>query len=442
MRKQKKINTQKSQKLWDEAKSIIPGGSQLLSKRAEMALPGLWPAYFKEAKGVEVTDLDGNTYVDMTHMSVGACTLGYRDPDVNKAVKQAINKGTMSSLNAPEEVELARVLLRLHPWAGMVRYARAGGEAMSIAVRIARAHTGKDKVAFCGYHGWHDWYLSTNLASEKNLDGQHLSGLSPVGVPKSLAQTAIPFHYNRIDELEAILKTHDIGVIVMEPIRHQEPKDDFLKKVRALATKNHIVLVFDEISAGFRLTLGGAHLLYDVEPDIAVFSKAISNGYPMSAIIGRSVVMDIAQETFISSTYWTERVGLTAALATIGKMKEKQVPKHLEKIGKLIEKGWLSAAKKHGLDIVTEGPMCLVSFSFHYSSAQEIKTLFTQEMLRRGFLAGLSVYVSYAHKEHHVRRYLQAVDEVFGLIAQAIKESKVRILLEGPVAHTGFSRLT
>ncbi len=442
MKKQEKIKTVRSQKLWKKAKSLIPGGSQLLSKRAEMALPELWPAYFQEAKGVEVTDLDGNTYVDMTHMSVGSCTLGYRDADVNRAVKRAIDKGTMSSLNAPEEVELAQVLLRLHPWAHMVRYARAGGEAMSIAVRIARARTGKDKVAFCGYHGWHDWYLSTNLASVKNLDGQHLSGLSPIGVPKNLTDTAIPFHYNRIDELEDILKKHDIGTIVMEPIRHQEPKNDFLKKVRALASKHHIILIFDEISAGFRLTLGGSHLLYGVEPDIAVFSKAISNGYPMAAIIGRREVMDIVQETFISSTYWTERVGLVAALATIEKMKMKKVSKHLEQIGAEIEQGWIVSAKKHNLLIQTEGPMCLVSFAFQYSNAQEIKTLFTQEMLRRGFLAGLSVYVSYAHKETHVRHYLKAIDEVFSLIARAIQEGKVSSLLEGPVAHSGFARLT
>jgi glutamate-1-semialdehyde 2,1-aminomutase len=442
MKKTRQLKTGKSQRLWKEAKKVIPGGSQLLSKRAEMALPELWPAYFSKAKGVEVTDLDGNTYIDMTHMSVGSCTLGYRDPDVNSAVKKAIDKGTMTTLNAPEEVELASVLLKLHPWAGMVRYARAGGEAMSIAIRIARAASGRDKVAFCGYHGWHDWYLSTNLSSAKNLDGQHLSGLSTVGVPKHLADTALPFHYNRIDELEEILRQNDVGVIVMETIRHQEPKDDFLQKVRALATKHNCVLVFDEISAGFRLTLGGAHLLYGVDPDIAVFSKAISNGYPMSAIIGRSEVMDVAQESFISSTYWTERVGLVAALATIDKMKKKNVSRHLEKIGTLIEKGWIAAAKKHGLTIETEGPMCLVSLAFKYPNAQEVKTLFTQEMLRRGFLAGLSVYVSYAHKELHVKKYMKAIDEVFAILAQAIAEGNVKELLEGPVAHSGFARLT
>ncbi len=438
----KKISTKKSQKLWSEAKKIIPGGSQLLSKRVEMALPEQWPAYFIKAKGVEITDLDGNKFIDMTHMSVGACTLGYADSDVNKSVKKAIDQGTMSSLNAPEEVELAKLLLKIHPWAGMVRYARTGGESMSVAVRIARAYAKKDVIAFCGYHGWHDWYLSTNLASGDNLNGQHLSGLSPKGVPKGLRETAIPFHYNNISELEAIIDKHEVGVIVMETLRHTEPKDDFLQKVRALATKHNIVLVFDEISSGFRLNVGGAHMQYKVYPDIAVLGKAISNGYPMGAIIGRKEVMDIAQETFISSTHWTERVGFVAALATIKKMREKKVPKHLERIGKLIEKGWISLAKKHGIDITTEGPMALVTLSFNYQNKLEIKTLFTQEMLKRGFLAGLSVYVSYAHKEKHIRKYLQAVDEVFGIIKKGIKEKNISDLLEGPVAHAGFARLT
>lgn len=442
MKNIKKISTKKSQALWKEAKRIIPGGSQLLSKRAEMALPEQWPAYYIKAKGVEIIDLDGNKLIDMTHMSVGACTLGYADPDVNKAVKRAVDEGTMSTLNAPEEVELANVLLKMHPWAHMVRYARTGGESMSIAVRIARAKSGKDTVAFCGYHGWHDWYLSTNLASEKNLDGIHLSGLSPKGIPRGLADTAIPFHYNRIDELEAAIAKHDIGVIVMEPMRHQEPKDNFLEKVREIATKNNIVLVFDEISSGFRMHMGGVHLKFGVIPDIAVLGKAISNGYPMAAIIGKREVMDVAEESFISSTYWTERVGLVAALATIKKMKAVKLQAHLQKIGKQIEKGWILHAKKHGLNIATEGPMSLVSLSFKYPNAQEIKTLFTQEMLKRGFLAGLSVYVSYAHKEAHVKKYLTAIDEVFGIIKDAIETDTVGMLLEGPVAHSGFARLT
>lgn len=437
-----KISTKKSQKAWEEAKKIIPGGNQLLSKRGEMSLPGKWPAYFTNAKGVTITDIDGNTFIDMTHMSVGASTLGYADPDVNKAVKKVIDAGSISTLNPPEELELAKLLLEIHPWAGMVRYARTGGEAMMIAVRISRAFSGKDKIAFCGYHGWHDWYLSTNLSSDKNLDGHHLSGLNPLGVPRALVNSAIPFHYNKIEELEKIVESDDVGVIIMETIRHQEPQNGFLEKVRKIATDKKIVLIFDEISAGFRLCIGGAHLKYGVNPDVAVFSKSISNGFPMAAVIGRKEIMNMAQDTFISSSYWSERIGPTAAIATIKKMKKAKMPQHLEKIGKMIEGGWISLSKKHELDISTIGPYSLVTFSFNYKNALELKTLFSQEMLKRGFLASLSVYVSLCHTEAHINKYLRAVDEVFCIISKGIKSGSVQGLLEGPIAHSGFARLT
>src|SRR3989344_9333063 len=216
----KKISIKKGIALWNKAKKIIPGGNQLLSKRSEMFLPDGWPSYFKKAKGAEVWDLDGNKFIDMSIMGIGSCVLGYADPDVNKAVEKAVREGSMNTLNSPEEVELAELLLKIHPWAGMVRYARGGGEAASIAIRIARAYTGKDKIAFCGYHGWHDWYLSSNLAGDKNLDGHLLPGLKPKGVPRGLQGTALPFHYNNIEELESIMaKNSDIGCIVMEPAR-------------------------------------------------------------------------------------------------------------------------------------------------------------------------------------------------------------------------------
>ncbi|HEY4511325.1 MAG TPA: aminotransferase class III-fold pyridoxal phosphate-dependent enzyme [Candidatus Paceibacterota bacterium] len=436
-----KKNKGKSQNLWKEAKKIIPGGNQLLSKRAEMFAPDQWPAYFKKARGIKVTDLDGRTYLDFSRMGIGSCVLGYADPDVNRAVKKAIDSGSMSTLNSPEEVSLAKILIRLHPWAQMVRYARTGGEAMSIAVRIARAASGKDTVAFCGYHGWHDWYLSGNLASDKNLDGHLLPGLLPKGVPRGLIHTAIPFRYNHIEELEAIVARHDVGVIVIEPYRHEEPKEGFLQKVKEIARKVGATLVFDEVSAAFRRNAGGVHLLYGVNPDIAVLAKAMSNGYPMAAIIGTKKVMEAAQGTFISSTYWTERVGPVAALATIHKFIKKKVHLHLAKIGKEIEAGWIALASKHGIAITTEGPYAMVGLSFNDSNKQELKTLFVQEMLKRGFLTELSIYVTYAHTSSDVKKYLKAVDGVFNIIARAIKEGTVGSLLEGPVAHSGFARL-
>ncbi|MGC9605532.1 MAG: aminotransferase class III-fold pyridoxal phosphate-dependent enzyme [Minisyncoccia bacterium] len=434
--------TGKSQQLWRKAKKLIPGGSQLLSKRAEMFLPEQWPAYYKKAKGAEVTDLDGKKYIDMSLMGVGACVLGYADPDVDKAVKKAIDAGSMSTLNVPEEVELAELLISLHPWIEMVRYARTGGEAMAVAVRIARAYSKKSKVAFSGYHGWHDWYLSTNIGAKDNLAGIHLAGLEPSGVPKELKDTSIPFHYNDIERLRAIVKEHDIGAIVLEPMRHQEPKDGFLQEVRKIADRIGAVLVFDEISSGFRMQVGGIHAKFGVTPDIAVFGKAMSNGYPMAVITGKKRFMEAAQGTFISSTYWTEKIGPAAALATIKKMQEKDVPAHIDKIGKMIWKGWEQAAKKHGLGIVVEGPTALVNFAFKYKNVLELKTLFTQEMLRLGFLAVPIVYVSYAHTEEHVKKYLAAVDEVFGILVKAIKDGNVRGKIDGPVCHGGFERLT
>jgi len=432
----------KGVKLWQRAKKIIPGGSQLLSKRSEMFLPEQWPSYFTKAKGAEVWDLDGNKYLD-TYFNVGACILGYADPDVNRAVKQRIDKSNVSTLNCPEEIELAELLCRLHPWAKMVRYARGGGEAMVVAVRIARAYTGRDKVAFCGYHGWQDWYLAANLADDKNLDGHLLPGLEPKGVPRGLKGTAIPFNYNQIEELEWIVKENkDIGVIAMEPIRYHEPKDNFLVKVRQIADRIGAVLIFDEITIGWRLAYGGAHLKYGVNPDIAVFAKAMSNGFPMAAVIGAKEVMQAAQTTFISSTYWTDGIGSAAALTTIKKMIAKKVPKHLEKIGKSIKQGLEQAAKNNKLKVSVIGFPPLLAFSFDYEDSEAIRTLFIQEMLKRKILAGNNIDISYGFKPEHVKKYLTAVNEVFGVLQRAIERKEVRQLLKGPVAHSGFKRLT
>jgi glutamate-1-semialdehyde 2,1-aminomutase len=435
-------NKNSGQKLWDRAKKIIPGGNQLLSKRAEMFLPGGWPAYYKKAKGIEITDLDGKKYLDFSLMGVGSCILGYADPDINKAVKKAIDDGSMSTLNCPEEVELAEQLLSLHPWPGMVRFARAGGEANTIALRIARASSGKDKVAFCGYHGWHDWYLSSNLASDKNLDGHLLPGLEPKGVPRGLLLTALPFRYNHSEELEAIIKKHDIGVIFLESVRHNDPENNFLEKVREIALRIGAILIFDEISSGFRDRLGGAYTRFGVEPDMVVYGKALGNGFPIAAIVGRKEIMDAAQKTFISSTYWTERIGPVAALAVMKKFKKENVASYIKTIGAEISKGWEKLAQKHNLKIDVHGPEYVINFAFNYHNAQELKTLFIQEMLDLGFLSTNLVYVTFAHKKSHVKKYLKAVDKVFGILKESINKNDTKSRLRGPVAHTGFHRLT
>jgi glutamate-1-semialdehyde aminotransferase len=423
---------------------MIPGGTQLFSKRPEMFLPEQWPCYYSRAKGALVWDLDGNKYLDMSYMGIGACALGYADRDVDSAVKEAIASGSMCTLNCPEEVELAGLLLELHPWADNVRYARTGGEAMAIAVRIARARTKRDRIAFCGYHGWHDWYLAANLGGRDELGGHLLPGLPPAGVPGCLKNTALAFHYNRIEQLKEIVLRYgsDLAAVVMEPVRNHEPEPGFLEEVREIASYFGAVLIFDEVSSGWRLNAGGAHLVYGVNPDIAVFAKAMSNGYPMAAVIGRGDVMQAAQDSFISSTYWTERVGPVAALATIGKYKKFNVAGHLVETGRRVQKGWQSAAEHNGLKIRISGIPPLAHFSFEYENSQAVRTLFTQEMLSRGFLATGAFYASYAHDESRVRYYLEAVEDSFAIIRRAIENNSVEKLLKGPVAHSGFYRLT
>jgi len=374
-------------------------------------------------------------------MGVGACILGYSDDDINNAVKKAIDDGSMCTLNCPEEIELAELLLKLNPWAGMVRYTKTGGEAVAIAVRIGRAHTRKDKVAFCGYHGWHDWYLSANLADDKNLDGHLLPGLEPNGVPRGLKGTAIPFEYNNTDALKKIVQDKDVGVIVVETIRHHEPKKGFLESVQEIAKEIGAVLIFDEITSGFRINVGGAYEKYNVQPDIVVYGKAIGNGFPIAAIVGKKEVMDSAQTSFISSTFWTERTGLVASITTINKMIKNNVPDHLIKMGELISEGWRSLAKKHNLNIKVVGIPPLTTFMIQHKDSQALHTLFTQEMLDRGYIASKNVYVSYSHNEEIIKKYLNNVDEVFSIMSKAIVDKKIHKLLKGPVAHTGFKRL-
>jgi glutamate-1-semialdehyde aminotransferase len=434
----------KGQELWNRAKKIIPGGNQLLSKRSEQFLPDIWPAYYHHAKGDKVWDLDGNQFIDMCIMGIGACPLGYADPDVDSAVTATIRKGTMCTLNCPEEVELAETLIRIHPWSGMVRYARCGGEAMAVAVRIARASTGKDIVAFCGYHGWHDWYLSANLADDKALDGHLLPGLSPSGVPRSLSGTSLPFRYNHAEDLRAIQdKTKDkLAAIIIEPVRDKEPEKEFLQEIKSIVNETGAILIVDEVSAGFRLTTGGAHLLYDITPDICVFAKGMSNGYPMAAILGKEEVMQASQDTFISSTYWTERIGPVAALATITKYKSDSVPDTLITAGKRVQEGWEKAAKHTGLELDVGGIYPLSHFSIKTNNPLAAQTYYTQIMLEDGFLAGKAFYASYAHTDRHLKQYLEATEEAFEEIASALEEGTLLRKLNGPVAHAGFHRLT
>lgn len=432
----------KGQELYKKAKTLIPGGTMLLSKRPEMFLPDQWPSYFSSAKGCTVWDLDGNTLIDMSIMGIGTNTLGYGHPKVDEAVLATIKKGNMSTLNCPEEVYLAEKLIEINPWADMVRFARSGGEANSIAIRIARAASGKDKVAICGYHGWHDWYLSANHNGEDGLSNHLLAGLSPLGVPKNLKDTVFPFNYNHIEELEEIIKHHELGVIKMEVMRNFGPENDFLQKVRELATKHGIVLVFDECTSGFRETYGGIYQKFGVEPDLAMYGKTIGNGYALTAVVGRKEVMEAAQKTFISSTFWTERIGPTAALATLQVMQELKSWEIITNIGKKMREGWQKLADGHQLSISIAGIPSLSTYQFVSEHALAYKTLITQEMLAKGYLASTNFYASIAHNEETLGKYFEALDEVYKLISSCEKgQHQIEDLLHGPICHAGFKRL-
>lgn len=436
-----------NQALYRLARTLIPGGTQLLSKRPEMFAPDQWPAYYREAHGVEIVDFDGRKFVDMTSTGIGACLLGYCDPDVTAAVVRRVQAGSMCTLNSPDEVELAQLLLEIHPWAQNVRYGRAGGESMAIAARIARAKTGRDVIAFCGYHGWHDWYLAANRVpggATDALQGHLLPGLSPRGVPAHLAETALPFNFNKIDELAAIVSRHgkNLAAVIMEPTRSVDPAPGFLEGVREICDRTGAVLVFDEVTAGWRMTLGGSHLRYAVRPDIAVFAKAIGNGHPMAAIIGRAEVMQAAQDSFISSTYWTEGIGPAAGLATVRKMKSIDLPGHVTRIATRLRNGLAEIAKRHKLPLAISGHPSLTFLSFEHPDSLALQTLWTVRMLDRGILAGSGFYATWAHQEAHVDQYLAATDEIAPELAQAIRENDIHERIGGPVRHAGFARLS
>jgi len=431
----------KGQKLWKRAKHIIPGGNMLLSKRAEMFLPDQWPAYFSKTKGCRVWDLDENEYIDMSIMGIGTNILGYAHPEVDEAVSKIVQSGNMSTFNCPEEVYLAEKLIELNPWSDMVRFARSGGEANAIAIRISRASSGKDKIAICGYHGWHDWYLSANLGNDSSLDGHLIPGLDPKGVPRNLKNTVFPFTYNNYDELEALVKNHNIGVIKMEVQRSEPPEEEFLEKVRKLATINGIILIFDECTSGFRETFGGIYKKYGVEPDMAIFGKALGNGYAITAVVGRREIMESAQSTFISSTFWTERIGPAAALKTLEIMEREESWSQITNTGLKIRKSWQQLADKHELLISHSGIPSLTRFSFNSANALAYKTLITQEMLKNGYLAGDCVYVSTEHSPKIIKGYVEALEPIFGLIKECEEGRDVMTLLNGDVCHKGFKRL-
>ena len=426
--------------MWKRATKVIGGGNMLLSKRPDIHLPDKWPTYYDKARGCQVIDLDGNKLNDLYLMGVGTNILGYANSRVDQKVSETIQKGNMSTLNCKEEVLLAEKLVSIHPWLEKARFARTGGEANAIAVRLARAYTGKDKIAICGYHGWHDWYLATNLGSDENLAPHLLPGLNPLGVPNGLGGTVVPFNFNDLEGVKKILEQNDIAAVKMEVERNIKPDVGFLEEIREICSNKGVVLIFDECTSGFRETFGGLHKKYNVQPDMCILGKALGNGYAVTAVLGKGDIMDKAEETFISSTFWTERIGSVAAIETLDIMEETKSWEIITQKGQYVKSEWMKIAQENGLNINISGLDALASFTIEKYDSRVIKTFILQEMLKRGFLAGMSLYVSVAHEDWIIKDYIKNLKEVFEDIAMTNNDGLIK-KIEGKLSSDGFARL-
>jgi len=431
--------------LYARALELIPGGTQLVSRRPNRVAYGVSPIYATRAQGARFWDVDGFEYIDWIS-GIGSILLGYADPVVDAAVMQQIGRGTIYSVNHELELELAEELCQTIPCAEMVRYAKCGGEACAMAVRIARGATGRDKVLFCGYHGWHDWYLAANLDADASLNAHLFPGIEPIGVPKSLAGTAIPFPYGDLAALGELLDRHrgEIAAVIMEPLRSEWPADGYLAGVAQLARDHHAVLIFDEVSTGLRYGLGGVQGRLGVIPDLAVFAKSLSNGYPMAAVVGRRAVMEPAARMFISSTYWSDTLGLTAALTTLRECRRRRVPEQIESYGARLKVALNQVAAETGCPVLCRGTDQHPQLQFDVTNSTlraQIITLYIQEMAKRGCHGYASFYLNAAQGEADLQQTCDAARETFTIIREAIDTETVAPRLECDLQQDAFRRL-
>jgi len=435
----------RSMALHERATQLIPGATQLISRRPDRTAFGVSPIYAEWARGARFWDVDGFEYIDWMS-GIGSILLGYADAEVDEAVREQISRGTIYAVNHELEIELAEELCRSIPCAEMVRYAKCGGEACAIAVRIARGVTGRDKILFCGYHGWHDWYLAANLAEEANLNSHLFPGIEATGVPRALAGTALPFAYGDLAALSELLEQNrgEVAAVIMEPLRSVLPEPGYLAGVSQLAHQHGAVFIFDEVSAGLRFSSGGAQQYLGVTPDMAVFAKSLSNGYPMAAIVGKRDVMEPSARMFISSTYWSDTIGLRAALTTMREARRRDVSNRLWQFGAQL-KGRLNAvALEVGLDAQCQGVDVHPHLHFAVADPQltsKVTTLYIQEMAKRGCHGYASFYLNAAQGETELEQTAQAVRETFTIIRDALETNTVEQKLECPVQQDAFRRL-
>jgi glutamate-1-semialdehyde 2,1-aminomutase len=434
----------RSLELYRRAGELIPGWTQLISRRADQFANGVSPIYAQRAKGSRFIDVDENEYIDWVN-AVGAIILGHADEVVDGAVKEQIDRGSLYTLNSPLELELAEELCNTLPSAQMVRYTKGGGEACSVAARIARGTTGRDKILICGYHGWHDWYQAANYGVDPESGEYPFAGIEPIGVPRALAGSVIPFTYGDLEMLEALLVEHagDVAAIMMEPARSELPAPGYLEEVQALAQEHQAILVFDEVSCGWRQAIGGIQSIVGVTPDMTVVAKAMSNGYPMGAVVGSRAVMEPAARMFISSSYWSDNIGLVASLTTIRELKRRDSETRLRETGEKLRAAINGAMAESGLPGKCAGlsanPYVALDLPDGVDS-RKVSTLFIQEMARRGVHTYMSFKATLAHTDADIAQTGAAAREAFQVIKTALDEDKLDSLLVADVKKEPFRR--
>ncbi len=435
----------RSYEIYERAGELIPGRTQLISRRASRFASGISPVYAQSSKGSRFIDVDENEYIDWMS-SVGAVILGHADDVVDRAVEEQIKRGSLSSLNSPLEIELAEELVDTIPSAEMVRYTKGGGEACAAAARIARGTTGRDKIIFCGYHGWHDWYQAANYEADPVSGEFPFAGIEPIGVPKVLAGTVIPFPYGDLDALRQLLDEHagEVAAVMMEPLRSTLPEPGFLEGVKKLAHAHGAILIFDEVSCGWRLSVGGVQEYVGVTPDMTVLAKAMSNGYPMGAVVGSREVMEPASRMFVSSSYWSDNIGLTAALTTVRELKRRDSAAFFLETGEKLRQALNGSIADAGLSGEYTGLHTALSLSLSLPDENlrdKVNTLFIQEMARRGVHCPMGFILNMAHTDEVIRRTAEAATEAFEVIRSGLESDDIDSLLICDLTQEPFRRL-
>ncbi len=419
-----------SNKLYEKALQLIPSTTQTLAKGPQQNVKGIAPKYLARGKGSHVWDVDGNEYIDF-NMAIGPLSLGYSYPVVDDAIKKQLEDGITFSLMHPLEVEVAELLNEVIPNAESVRYSKTGADVTSAAIRVARAYTGKNKVLCCGYHGWHDWYISV---TDRNK-----------GIPDVITDLTFTFSYNDIQSVKDSIDD-DIAAIILEPFVFEPPKDNFLHELRKLCDEHGIVLIFDEMWTGFRIAVGGAQEYFGVKADLATFSKAVANGMPISILTGKKEIMSVLdKDVFFYTTFGGEALSLAAAKATVNELRDKNVPKYLAEKGKLLKDGYNKIASGLGMDYTKcIGYECrsLITFDAKAGNPLEMKSLVQQEMIKRGILWGGFHNMSYSHSDDDINYTLKVYEEVLPILKKAVDENNVHGYLKGEPVEPVFRKVS